>query len=523
MAFTKSPTQDTHSVVRIPPTGEAFQTSNYLLAAEPNVCNYLDCFPKSETQWGQNPRMTIQRRDPFIKTAAASGTVVSAGTLGKALVVAPDPVNFKNVFFNKGSNYYMFNYSTFTVSSVTTSTTPTVAQYASGTDAIDSTGARRICWLDPTYELKTFLQDGTSVTTTNLAARAVDGAKGLVFIDGYLFAVDSTGTKIFNSAVGGVLTTWNSTDWLDAEQYGDPVLYIDKHRNMLVAFGSKSIEFFYNAGIEVGSPLARQESYSRQIGIYTQGTTVGRYACKIEDDIYFIGYTETKSLGLYRIRNFQVEQIDSAFINQALNQAGAIPHVSFLDGVETIMINHQPMVMINMENENYNIMYSPRDNVVWMMRFGADGAVDYPEPSRRFGRQFYTQELGIPMFCGQTATNSTLLQYYIPDWNHTTDLTCAIWTQPMDLGSNRTKHFVKIEAIGDFGQNNSITLKYVPSPTYDASPVTCSPSVSPGLNDNPIQFFNIGGFRRPAFIWQITGRDQWVYEGMEIEYNIGVS
>jgi len=520
MAYTKNPVQDAHNVARIPATGTPFMTSNYLLTQQPNVCNYLDCFPVKEDQFNGEPKFTVQRRTPFYQTAAASGTVTTSGALGKDLVMAPDIVSYKNVFFTKYSSYYMFNYNTKAVTSVTTSTTAESAQYATGTDAIDNTNARRICWLDASYELKTFLQDGTSVTTTDLSARAVIGTKGLVFIDGYLFAVDSTGTKIHNSAAGGPLTTWNSTDFLDAEQFGDPILFIERHKNSLVAFGSASTEFFYNAGIETGSPLARHESYASRVGLYLCDRPVAR----IGDDLYFMGCSDNDSIGLYRIHDFRVEQIDTEWMQSILNRAEQDPHTGFIDGVESIIVNNIPMIMITTENENYAVMYNPKDNTWWQMRHGTISAtVDFDLPSLRAGVQFYAQGMGIPCYLSQTALNSSTVYYNLPRVFGSGSITSYIWTPIIDMGSNRWKHFARVDAVGDFGQANTLTLKYVPSPTYDASPVTCAPTRSPGLNDNQISWYNLGAFRRPALVLQVTGTDHWVYEGLEIEYNIGIT
>lgn len=524
MAFTKTPTQDSHNVQRLPASGDAFIVSNYLLEAQPTTCNYIDCFPLTEKQFHGEDRVTIQRREGWKYAAAASGTVTSSGTPGTAMVVAPDQANY-TVFFTKSSDYYMFNYQTKVVSTVTTSTTASMAQGANGTDAIDSSNVRRICWLDQVSELKTFTQAGGGVTTTSLAALSLDGARGLVFIDGYLFAVDSTGTKIHNSGAANALTTWASTDFIDAEQYGDPVIWIDKHKNYLVAFGESSIEFFYNAGIEVGSPLARQESYSRKIGLFKTTTNGGRSTCRIGDDLYFLGISENDSVSLYRIRNFQVEDVGSQYVGGLINTVNAEPNVEFLGGVETVVVNNNPMVMINFSDyANYNVMYFPKEESWWMMRAGDPTLVDYPLDNYRFGRQFYSQTEGIPMFLGQLATNSTTLYYWLPDYEHTQTLTSTIYTPVWDSGNNRYKAVHRVDAVGDFGQNNTLTLKYIPGSTY-LNATTCTPSRTPGVDEvgQPISFYKLGAHRRMAFVLQIAGYDHWVYEALEIEYDIGIS
>jgi hypothetical protein len=512
MAFTKAPVNDAHNTVRVPVSGEAFVVSNHLLDEEATTANYHDCFPTRERQFNDNPRVTVQKREAWLKAAAASGTVTSLGVMGKMLVMAPDAA-YPNVFFAKQSNYYMFNHTTFTVSSVTSSTAAAQAQYAAGTVAVDSTNVKRICFLDGNDELKTFLQDGTSVTTTT-TGRSLTGLKGLVFLNGYLFAADTTGYKIFNSTAAGVLTTWSSTDFIAAEQYADPIQYLDKHRNSLVVFGTQSVEFFHDAGIEVGSPLARQEQYSRQIGLHNSGGYAGKVTAHVDDDIYFLGKKDNAVLSLYRIRNFQVEEIHSAYLNKILNTTDTIV------GIETMVINGYPMIILNTSGVNYDIVYFPQENTWWLMRVGDPASVDFPTQNLRMGTM-WVKGVGIQMFLGQLATDATALYYFQPDEDHTVSLTAKITSQVIDLGINFYKQICRVDAVGDFGSNNTLTLKYRPSSNYETDLVTCSPDTSPTTDDRALSWYNLGGFRRFSLELTIAGYDHAVFEGYDIEYNVG--
>jgi hypothetical protein len=520
MAFTKAPVNDTHNIVRLPASGEAFTVSNHLLDSEPLSANYINCFPLSEQQFHQDKRYTIQKRHSWKGANAASGTVTTTAGMGACLVMAPDVSSYPNVFFAKYVNYYMFNYSTKVVSSVTTSTGAGLAQLAAGTVAVDSTNVKRICFLDSNDELKTFLQDGTSVTTTT-TGRGLDGRKGLVYLNGYLYGVDSTGYKIHNSNAAGVLTTWSSTDYISAEQFADPVVWIDKHKNHLVAFGTSSIEFFYDAGIEIGSPLARQESYCVQVGLYTANVKPGKTVCHIDDDIYFLGTKDNDSVGLYRIRNFKVEEVDSQYMQTIFNYTNADPKTDITAGLETMIINNHPMVVINTKSISYVVVYFPKEDTWWQMTNGVPPTADFGDAIYRLGTMFFSQNRGFGMFLGQESTTGSVLLYYVPDQDHTQSVTAQITTPVLDLGINYYKHIARVDAIGDFGQNNTLTLKYRPSAVYETDLVTCSPNRTPGNNDYNASWYNLGAFRRFSMELTIAGYDHAVFEGFDIEYNVG--
>lgn len=517
MGFTKAPVNDTHNTIRFSVAGTPFVVSDPSVAQVPLTLNYINCFPIHQPMWGSDPKLVVYKREAFEKTAAASGTINTSGTCGRSSVMAPDVATYPNFFFTKHSNYYMFNYTTKTVSSVTTSTVAALAQTAMGTLAVDSTNAKRICYLDANDELKTFLQDGTSVTTTT-TGRSLDGRKGLVFLNGYLFAVDSTGYKIHNSTVAGVLTTWASTDFIAAEQYADPVQWLDKHRNHLVAFGTMSTEFFADGGVEVGSPLVRQEAYSRQIGIVNSGYA-GKVTAHIDDDIYFIGVRENSVRGFFRIRNFQIEEIKNAWLSQVLNRTTTDPQSDPVYGLETMIIGTKQHIVFNLRNGSTDFCYTPDEDAFWLLPYEAG----FPDPSLRLGTQFYSVQLGIPMFLQITSVVDSTLYYTYPDYDYTTSVTAYIYTPPVDMGINFMKHFARVDVIGDIGGDNVVTLGYNGSPNYESAYTDCTYTRTPGTDGYQygISFYNLGYWRRGSFRIKIAGTDKALVEGLDIEYNVG--
>lgn len=525
MAFTKSPTQDTHNTIRQPSNGTAFLVSNNDNALEPQTLNFIECFPLTEKQWNGESKTRIHKREAWEPTVC-TGTVTTAGICGKGLAMAQAFDTYRNVFFAKQGTYYMCNYQTNTISTITTSTTPATAYTASFTNAVDNANARRIVALDAAFELKTWLEDGSSVTTTSLAAIQADGNRGLVFLNGYLFAVDYTGYKIYNSGAGGVLTTWATTDFLAAEQYADPIMFLDKHKNYLVAFGSESIEFFYDNAVEVGSPLARQESYSRRIGLYPTGISSGRYTAHIDDDIYFIGKKPDDSLGLFRVRNFQVEEIVNGWMQSFLNTATTIPRASTLAGLETVVVNNNPMIAIHTTAAEYTVLYHPNEDTWWMMKQESlitPNSSNWPNQQNRLGWQWFSSYTGWPAFLSQTASSSADVYINYPNFDHDISMTALVYSDTLDLGTNRWKQLARVDAIGDYG-NNVLTLSYNPSPNYETSYVSCG-TQTPSTNgfQNNISWYNLGAFRRWSFKFQMTGTDMAIHEAYDIEYNVGVA
>lgn len=522
MAYTQSPTQDSHKIQRINTRGSPFVVTNDT-SNVPVTLQYVECFPLSEKQWGDDTRYSIHKREPWINTVrTVTGSVNTSTNICRSTAFGED---YDTIFFAIGDTYYYYNYNGGTVTSYATNSTAFISSF---TSAIDNSNARRICALGFGGILKTCLEDGSSVTSTDLSALSLLGSRGLVFIDGYLFAVNSGGDKIYNSAAGGVLTTWNATDFLNAEQYSDPVWWIDKHKNYLVAFGSQSIEFFYDAGNEVGSPLTRQESYSTRIGI-TEGAP-GKIVANIEDTLYFIGKSRQNNHSLYKIENFQVSEIDSQYMQNVFNfLSAADPTFSVhIDSVETVIINNNPMircVFYDTAAAYYSMVYFPKEDIWWQMLTSADGSgTNFPGTQAQIGQCFVADTFEKPLILAKYPDkNGTAVRFWEADQAHATSCTAYFYTGVEDLGTNRWKHIARMDAIGDYG-NNVLTLSYNFTPNYDQT-YTSAGSVTPstiGYGSN-ISWYNLGAYRRGSFKLSMTGTDNAIHQAFEMEANVGVS
>ena len=140
---------------------------------------------------------------------------------------------------------------------------------------------------------------------TNNAKLAGGGAE----LDGFLFVMDTDGI-IYNSDLNDV-TSWSSLGFIEAQREQDAGVFLTKHHDHVVAIGSNSIEFFYNAGNPVGSPLARRGDIS-----YRTGALDFRNVFTSGERIYFIGSEKIGTPGVYEIAGFQLRRISTDSIDR---------------------------------------------------------------------------------------------------------------------------------------------------------------------------------------------------------------
>jgi hypothetical protein len=255
--------------------------------------------------------------------------------------------------------------------------------------------------------------------------------------------------------------------------------------------------------------------------LYTTGAAAGKYTAKIGDDLYFLGVRDGDSVNLFRIRNFQIEEVENQWIAGIVNTVSAEPKIDVAGGIETIIVNNNPMIMINIKDENYALVYFPAEDTWWMM----SQTGDFMDVSLRLGTQFFSVNRGYPIFLYQTATNSNGLWYSIPDYDGSSQLSCQFYTPIVDFGINYYKHFARVDVIGDFGTND-VSLGFNTTPNYEQSYTSCLPatrSQSTQGYDTNISWYNLGFGRRVSFLVTMNGYGHCVCQGLDVEYNAGAA
>ena len=85
-------------------------------------------------------------------------------------------------------------------------------------------------------------------------------AAGLVVLDQTMYVLDTQGT-VWGSAIGNALDWTDALNYITAEKEEDAGVAISKHYDHVVVFGTRTIEFMYDAGNPTGSPLISTRRY----------------------------------------------------------------------------------------------------------------------------------------------------------------------------------------------------------------------------------------------------------------------
>jgi hypothetical protein len=139
---------------------------------------------------------------------------------------------------------------------------------------------------------------------------------GNVVLDQYQFLMNNLGS-IHNSVVGDV-TDW-AGDSINAELQSDVGVGIARYINYIIAFGEKTIEFFYDAANTTGSPLTRSEGQ----GILT-GCAGGATITNCEQELYFVAQAPDggRFVGAFK-GGFGLERVSTTAIDEYLEKEKA--------------------------------------------------------------------------------------------------------------------------------------------------------------------------------------------------------
>lgn len=156
----------------------------------------------------------------------------------------------------------------------------------------------------------------TQITDVDFPATLAFGGSTL---NSSLYVMDTDGV-IYGSALNDP-TSWSALNYTTAERQPDGGSYLGHHHDHLVAYGPRTIEFFYDAANATGSPLNRRQDIA-----YLMGCNNGESIWEDGDRSFFIGTNASGGLGVYSIEQFNVKKISEdeldSFITQAIVKNG---------------------------------------------------------------------------------------------------------------------------------------------------------------------------------------------------------
>jgi hypothetical protein len=204
--------------------------------------------------------------------------------------------------------------------------------------------------------VKLVFTDGTSlktIDTANTIVACADAdlptplATSMVFLDGYLFVLKSGTADIYNSDLNDPLT-WTPGDFITAEMLPDSLITISRLNNYLVAFGSSSVEYFWDAANVAGSPLQRNDTPVKLNG-YLGG--LAQYGNRL----FYLGNNTEGTPNLFVLEDFKIKELGNESLRRQLELTSTATSYATWNAVVSSVNGHAFYIITAGDSYTYSI------------------------------------------------------------------------------------------------------------------------------------------------------------------------
>lgn len=333
-------------------------------------------------------------------------------------------------------------------------------------------------------------------------------------LDGYVF-VSSTDGSIWNSNLNDP-HTWSPSNFISAENYSDRLFRIKRSGSYIVAFGSNSIEWFYDAANPTGSPLSVYPGATQKVGY------VGGLATK-GDTLYFVGTSNTGEYSLYSITGLKLQRISDFTFSRAVQHQGNTTFARTEIGYGTITIMNGHSIYNFSQLYEQTISYDLDSGLFTYLQF--KGGLDMEIHSATV----------IPLISDHSSGLTDVLRYYSLFARSTenkiyviqpqlyqddgVNYTVTLQTSNYDFGTHRLKFGSRVALVCD--QTSADSWCQVSYSTDDFqtfkthSPINLSETYTPA--------FRLGAFRKVAFKVTYTDNFPMRFNNIEMDFDLGGS
>lgn len=359
-----------------------------------------------------------------------------------------------------------------------------------------------------------------TLTTGGVFTACVDPDRPLqfraypVFLDGYLFLVDLSG-NIQNSDLNNP-QSWSASNFISVESYPDFTQAIVRVGSYIVALGTASSEWFYDAGNPTGTPLARIDGATQQIG-YLQGLI------STENAAYFVGRANQGTPSVFKIEGLKMTEVGSPVERRWLWFTSVLPNSR---GHIIVMGGHRFYTVVQNRDESgpTQTYMMDLDNGMWsslIFRADSEGPFIFTSTTA-LAKGVTGRDARVETWVSEYNINRANVfrsaQYYdLDNSNVPTNYTCNFTTRPLDFGNYRLK-FVSRMVFGT-DKAASTALMSVSWSDDDYQTFTAPRSVDMSLTYTPL--YACGMFRKRAFRITYTGDQFMRWRSVEIDYNQG--
>ena len=167
-----------------------------------------------------------------------------------------------------------------------------------------------------------------------------------VQMNGYIYIMTMEGTIYCSGGTAGTLydcTLWNTNAITVASMNPDWGQGVLRYKNMILALGTDSIEFFADGSLPVpNSPLVRVDQAYCAVGVVNP-----KMAIQVEDNVYWVASGKAGVVGVYRMDGYQPEKLTTLHEDDALRFAFAAQTIGNVTSLELLVIHGQKHLAVN--------------------------------------------------------------------------------------------------------------------------------------------------------------------------------
>ena len=301
MAFSRAPTVDTFSAQRVSLFREITLRDGGTSGKDED---YLNVFMEvvKQTKAGDQRRFVVKRAG----TTQVIPSVAAANIRGMHFWTDEN-----KLVYCVGRNVYVYNFATSsstTLTNVFATSTGTVGF----TEFLYDDGSVKMIGSDGSATTGIITIDASNTVVTSSSVNIPAHDPNVVYLDGYLFLVEESSSIIYNSDLNDPLN-YTPTAQIAPEQEPDKVIRLAKLNNYLIAFGTTSIEYYWNAAnASPDSPMQRNDT---PIKINTYLAGFAQYG----NSLFYIGADFNGQPDVFMLKDFKLEAMGSPSISRYLS------------------------------------------------------------------------------------------------------------------------------------------------------------------------------------------------------------
>ena len=350
------------------------------------------------------------------------------------------------------------------------------------------------------------LSDGTDMWTIDTSDNVVDitdvdmpaGPTTPAALDGYIFIIKSGTDEIWNADLN-VATSWGATAFLSVEMYPDNLVALTRQVNYVVAFGTFSVEFFYD-NAATPSPLRRAETVALKVGLAARDSLA-----QTDRRILWVGQSQSGEPSIWMFNSLTPEKVSNEFVDKILQNEG-----SNLSTAKGSFIQHKGHTLYILNLNARSLVYD-LDEKIW-----TDWSTNSASVHAVLPYNFFVQGANNAIL----ALHNTDGKIYTLVPGTYTDTAAAILvefsTGKIDFGNTHQKRLFNLSLLADVESSGTVTVDW-----SDDDYQTFSTSRTLDLTTRPYTKA-CGSFRRRAFRFKHSTNAPFRAEAMELDYSDGI-